>query len=260
MTDSGERALITVALVDDVDDVRRLVRTALRFRGGFEVVGEARTGAEAISLAANERPDIVVLDLGLPDIAGREVLARVRDASPSTRVVVLSAMEPTDRSWFEERTAGYVLKDDDIDYLVDLLENVGRTPSDVRVLDAARDIAAGTRARELVREALHDWDLADLVDDATLVVTELVTNAVVHGDSSFRLQLSRTSGAFRIEVVDEGEGTPEPQPQDMEAEGGRGIMLVDAMASSWGVESVPSGKVVWAEIAIPEDLAARGPS
>jgi DNA-binding NarL/FixJ family response regulator len=252
VTTAGERALITVALVDDVDDVRRLVRTALRFRGGFEVVGEARTGAEAISLAADRRPDIVVLDLGLPDIAGREVLARVRDASPATRVVVLSAMEPTDRSWFEERTAGYVLKDDDIDYLVDLLENVGRTPSDVRVLEAAaRDIGAGTQARALVREALHDWDLAALFDEAALVVTELVTNAVVHGGSFFRLQLSRTSGAFRIEVVDEGDGTPEPQPQDTEAEGGRGIMLVDAMASSWGVESAASGKVVWAEIAIP---------
>jgi CheY-like chemotaxis protein/anti-sigma regulatory factor (Ser/Thr protein kinase) len=251
VTTTGERELITVALVDDVDDIRRLVRTALRFRGGFLVVGEARTGTEAISLAESKHPDIMVLDLGLPDIAGRDVLARVRQVSPDTRVVVLSAMEPTDRGWFEERTAGYVLKDDDIDYLVDLLENIGRTPGDVRVLDAPHDVGAGTRARALVREAVRDWNLAAIFDDAALVVTELVTNAVIHGGSTFRLQLSRTTSAFRIEVVDEGDGTPEPQPQDTEAEGGRGIMLVDAMASSWGVESVPSGKLVWAEIAIP---------
>jgi CheY-like chemotaxis protein/anti-sigma regulatory factor (Ser/Thr protein kinase) len=246
-----ENAPITVALVDDVDDVRRLVRTALRFRGGFEVVGEARTGAEAIALAADARPDIAVLDLGLPDIAGREVLARVREVSPGTRVVVLSAMEPTDRAWFEERTAGYVLKDADLDYLVDVLENAGRPPTDVRVLDAERDVSAGTQARALVRETLRDWGLVGIDDDAELVVTELVNNAVIHGGSSFRLQLSRTSGAFRIEVVDGGDGTPEPQPQDTEAEGGRGIMLVDAMSSSWGVENVPRGKLVWAEIAIP---------
>jgi hypothetical protein len=63
--------------------------------------------------------------------------------------------------------------------------------------------------------------------------------------------LSRTRGALRIEVVDEGAGTPEPQPLDIESEGGRGIMLVDAMSSSWGVESVPGGKLVWAEIATP---------
>jgi len=244
-------APIRVALVDDVDDIRRLVRTALRFRGGFEVVGEARTGAEAIAIAAKQRPDIVVLDLGLPDLAGRDVLAGMREESPGTRVVVFSARETTDRAWFEEQTAGYVLKDADLDYLIDLLENVGRTPADVRVLDAPRDIVAGRKARALVREALHDWGLATIVDDAVLVVTELVTNAVTHGGSALRLQLSRTAGAFRIEVVDGGEGTPEPQPQDTEAEGGRGIMLVDAMSSSWGVESVPSGKLVWAEIAIP---------
>jgi CheY-like chemotaxis protein len=248
---SAASAPIRVALVDDVDDIRRLVRTALRFRGGFVVVGEARTGADAIAIAAEQRPDIVVLDLGLPDIAGRDVLARVREESPEAKVVVLSAREPTDRAWFEERTAGYVLKDADLDYLVDVLENVGRTPADVRVLEATRDVVAGARARELVREAVRDWGLVDILDEAALVVTELVTNAITHGGSDFRLQLSRTSGAFRIEVVDEGEGTPEPQPQDTEAEGGRGIMLVDAMSSSWGVENVPRGKLVWAEIAIP---------
>ncbi len=248
---AAEHGPIRVVLVDDVEDIRRLVRTALRFRGGFEVVGEARTGAEAIAIVAEQRPDIVVLDLGLPDIAGREVLARVREESPATRVVVLSAREASDRAWFEERTAGYVLKDADLDYLIDLLENVGRTPADVRVLDAPRDVVAGASARALVRDALRDWGLVAIFDDAALVVTELVTNAITHGGSAFRLQLSRTSGAFRIEVVDDGEGTPEPQPQDTEAEGGRGIMLVDAMSSSWGVENVPQGKLVWAEIAIP---------
>lgn len=252
MTTSGQGLPITVALVDDVDDVRRLVRTALRFRGGFEVVGEARTGAEAIQLVSETRPDIVVLDLGLPDIAGREILSRVREQSPGTRVVILSAMEPSDRAWFEERTAGYVLKDADLDYLVDVLENAGRIPLEVRVLDADSEVIAGSRARELLRKALGEWGLSAIHEDAELVVTELVTNAVIHGGSTFRLQLSRTAAALRIEVVDDGAGTPEPRPQDDEAEGGRGIMLVDAMSSSWGVEDVPQGKLVWAEIAIPQ--------
>ncbi|HRK48026.1 MAG TPA: response regulator, partial [Nocardioides sp.] len=56
---------IRVLLVDDVADVRRLVRVALRFRGGFDVIGEARAGQEAVELAAALRPDIVLLDLGL---------------------------------------------------------------------------------------------------------------------------------------------------------------------------------------------------
>ena len=57
---------IAVLLVDDVEAVRRMVRTALRLRGGFEVVGEASSGAEAVQLADGLHPDIVVLDLGLP--------------------------------------------------------------------------------------------------------------------------------------------------------------------------------------------------
>src|SRR3954454_19085624 len=88
---------IRVLLVDDVVEVRRLVRTSLRFRGGFEVVGEAADGAEAVRLAQQLRPDVVVLDLGLPDIAGREVLSRVREHAPDSKVVVFSGLETPDR-------------------------------------------------------------------------------------------------------------------------------------------------------------------
>ena len=90
---------IRVLLVDDVVDVRRLLRTALRFRGGFEVIGEASDGGEAVQLADSLRPDVVVLDLGLPDIAGREVLSRIRERSPQSKVVVFSGGDTEDRAW-----------------------------------------------------------------------------------------------------------------------------------------------------------------
>src|SRR3954447_6855852 len=90
---------IRVLLVDDVAEVRRLIRTTLRFRGGFEVVGEAADGVEAVRLVGELRPDVVVLDLGLPDLAGREVLTQVRDRSPDSKVVVFSGMEAADRAW-----------------------------------------------------------------------------------------------------------------------------------------------------------------
>ncbi len=121
---------IRVLLVDDVVEVRRLVRTSLRFRGGFEVVGEAADGAEAVRLAEQLRPDVVVLDLGLPDIAGREVLSRVRQHAPQSKVVVFSGLETADRTWIKDHSEGFVLKDSDLGYLVDLLQSIGQQGGD----------------------------------------------------------------------------------------------------------------------------------
>jgi CheY-like chemotaxis protein/anti-sigma regulatory factor (Ser/Thr protein kinase) len=241
---------VRVVLVDDVEDVLRMVRTALRLHGGFDVVGQARSGLHAIELAAQLKPDVVVLDLGLPDIAGQEVLTRIRQVAAGTQVVVLSASAPTDSAWFEEHAAGYVLKDQDLDHLVGLLEHLGPRSDDVRVLDLPQDPAAAGRARELVRGALLEWGLEALVDDALLVVSELVGNAVTHAASSCQVSISRASDSVRIEVTDRGEGTPQPQPYDRMAEGGRGLVLIGAMSSAWGVEHVQDGKKVWAEIVV----------
>lgn len=240
-------------LVDDSEDVLRMVRTALRLRGGFDVLGQARSGRHAIDLAQHLRPDVVVLDLGLPDIAGQDVLTRIREVSAGTQVVVLSASVPEDQAWFEERTAGYVLKDQELDYLLDLLESLGRSRGDdVRRLALPHDPEAAGRAREWVRTALRDWGLEHLADDALLVVSELVGNAVTHAASECEVSVSRGEGSVRIEVVDRGRGTPEPQPHDDLAEGGRGLVLIGVLSSAWGVDDTPGGKRVWAEI-IPTD-------
>jgi DNA-binding NarL/FixJ family response regulator len=242
---------IRALLVDDVDDVRRLLRTALRFHGGFEVVGEARDGAEAVRLAGDLHPDVVVLDLGLPDIAGRDVLSRIHQGSPESKVVVFSGMESADL-WVRDHVDGYVLKDADLDYLVDLLAAVGTRASRQSVLDLPRSLASASLARKFVAETLEEWDLAQLLDAALLVTSELAANAVTHAESAFRLQLSLTSATLRIDVIDYGDGAPEPQPPSTSEEHGRGLHLIDAMTTAWGIEDAPGvGKVVWAELTLP---------
>ena len=171
---------LRVVLVDDAEDVLSMVRTALRLRGGFDVVGQARSGVQAVDLTRRLRPDVVVLDLGLPDLAGQELLTRIREVSAGTQVVVLSGSVPDDQGWFEERTAGYVLKDQELDYLLDLLENLAPRSGDVRRLALAHHPRSAGRAREWVRSALADWSLENLVEDALVVVSELVGNAVRH--------------------------------------------------------------------------------
>lgn len=243
---------IRVLLVDDVVEVRRLVRLALRVRGSFEVVAEAGDGAEAVRLVAATRPDIVVLDLGLPDLAGREVLSRIRTGSPGSKVVVFSGLDPQDRDWITGQVEGYVLKDQELDYLVDLLESIGRPRTDEAEVDLPRSAESVAAARRFVETTMREWRLEPLLDDALMVTSELVTNAITHADSSCRIRLSVSATTLRIDVLDGGSGTPEPRPASETEEHGRGLHMVDAVASAWGLEEVPGrGKLVWAELARP---------
>lgn len=105
-------------------------------------------------------------------------------------------------------------------------------------------------ARAYVRDTLRAWGLAPLVEDATLVVSELVTNAVVHARPDIVLSLHRHGSAVRGEVVDHGPVWKESRPvavDDLGAESGRGLAIVDALAYRWGVDPLPSmgGKVAW---------------
>lgn len=95
-------------------------------------------------------------------------------------------------------------------------------------------------ARQFVREAVIDWALSDRLDDVLLCVSELATNALVHGvppGRGYRLQLLLLAdGVFRIEVHDSGDGRP--SVREPYGESGRGLMLVAALADKWGWGSV----------------------
>ena len=108
---------LRVLVVDDASDVRVLVRLALRVRADIEVVGEAASGRTAAVLAAQLKPDAIVLDLHLPDIDGRETMAELQRASPESTIVVYSAWD-SDREWYVSRGARYVRKDDGLDTLL----------------------------------------------------------------------------------------------------------------------------------------------
>src|SRR5688500_4505165 len=91
MATGDHRARFTVVVADDVGDVRFLVRTSLESSGRFDVVAEARDGEEAVALAKEHQPDLLLLDLSMPRMDGMQALPLIHDVAPETKVVVLSS-------------------------------------------------------------------------------------------------------------------------------------------------------------------------
>jgi hypothetical protein len=112
----------------------------------------------------------------------------------------------------------------------------------------AASFRAPTAARLFVAATLERWGLGGLVDDAVLVVSELVTNAVVHARSDVVVTLSLAGEAVRLSVEDGSRMPPAPRPSPALDESGRGLALVAAAASRWGTDVGGDGKVVWVEL------------
>ena len=106
------------------------------------------------------------------------------------------------------------------------------------------------RARRLVVEGLHVAALdPDVIADAELVTSELVANAILHGQPPIDLSLTVSGANFRIEVTDSNPAPPRLLPPAASDQvGGRGLLILDTLARRWGVDATASGKRVWAEL------------
>ncbi len=109
-------------------------------------------------------------------------------------------------------------------------------------------VGAARRSRELVTEACARWDLPDLAGPACIVVTEMVNNVVAHAQTSMTVLLAVHGESMSVAVRDESTYVPEftGQPVPVTSYGGRGLLLIDSVARSWGSLALSGGKVVWA--------------
>jgi DNA-binding NarL/FixJ family response regulator len=120
-----------ILLVDDHDVVREGLRALLSRREGFEIVGQAATAREAVTEAANTQPDVIVMDVRLPDGSGIEACRTIREARPETRVIMLTSYADEDAVFASilAGAAGYVLKQTRGAALADAIASVARGES-----------------------------------------------------------------------------------------------------------------------------------
>ncbi|MEU3984766.1 SpoIIE family protein phosphatase [Streptomyces sp. NPDC026672] len=107
-------------------------------------------------------------------------------------------------------------------------------------------------ARHQLRELLHDWASADQIDSAVLLVSEMVTNVLVHTDAD-ALLLAEVTGEvggrrLRVEVGDAGDDLPHKRRPGELASSGRGLVLIELLADVWGVDPRGEGKSIWFEL------------
>jgi anti-sigma regulatory factor (Ser/Thr protein kinase) len=108
------------------------------------------------------------------------------------------------------------------------------------------DASSLREGRGFVAETLRDWDVDETRLEAVLLAAnELVANAIVHANSAPVLALERDGSDLLLRVTDTSLAPPTPREVTIEASGGRGLLMVEALADAWGFDTHSSGKVVW---------------
>jgi two-component system response regulator DevR len=171
MTDQIEARPLRLLVVDDHEVVRQGLVSLLERREHFQVVAEAGTAAEAVEMARKFEPDLVIMDVRLPDGSGIEACREIRSEFPNTKVVILTSYpdEEAVLSAIIAGASGYLLKQIRGRDLVTSLESVGRGDSLLdpavteKVLDRVRRIATGTYTDEMAQLTQQEQKILLLV-------------------------------------------------------------------------------------------------
>jgi NarL family two-component system response regulator LiaR len=202
--------VVTVLLADDHQLVREGVRAFLETQPGIEIVGEAATGEEAVSLSQTLVPDVVLMDLVMPGIGGIEATRRVREVSPRTQVVALTSFHD-DAYVFPAIKAGalsYLLKDAGPEEIAEAVRAAGRGEAKLhpriagRLLQQVRGAEPGAvnpftelteREQEVLRLIAQGMSNAEIA--ATLSISEKTVKAHVSNVLSKLYLVDRTQAA-----------------------------------------------------------------
>jgi DNA-binding NarL/FixJ family response regulator len=153
-----------ILVADDSSFMRRLLTQALR-DAGFDVVGEAADGDEAVAIATEQRPDVVLMDLSMPNVDGSEATRRLRQADDTIQVVVLTSFSDRERilDALDAGAVGYLLKDGEPAEVVAGIRAAARGGSPLDPRAARALIERGTARRTAVVLSDREREVLDLV-------------------------------------------------------------------------------------------------
>lgn len=253
---------LRLLVVDDNPDYRMLVRFALASTD-VEVVGEESSIAAGLEAAAALLPDLILLDVVLQDDDALASLQRLHDAAPDAAIVVVASYAEHELWGMSPHAEGvaYLSKATRPQSLRDELVRVAtsaRAVSDVVATERERfpsELVSARNARRFAARTLASWGCEDLEDSVLLLVSELVTNAIIHAHSNVEVVLRLRPGRVRVEVIDAAAEYVQRRDAASEDQSGRGMALTEALAAAWGVDTLVAGKSVWFEV-VRSDVGA----
>jgi hypothetical protein len=245
-------------------EVRHLVDSArpfplVRLSGVLDASTAATVGEVLLDVLAGQPEAVVVdvggLEVGEPSAVG--VLSEVRRATVDWPAASLTLCDPRGVTQWQE--SGWTVRTDSADAFAAL----GAPHPDHRVsLALEPHVGAARRSREVITEACERWERPEFEDSACIVATEMVNNVVAHARTAMTVLIAPKGDGMSVAVRDRSEVTPSyvGEPVAPTAYGGRGMLLIDSVASRWGSLPLADGKVVWAVLTAEESMAgqARG--
>lgn len=177
---------VTVLLADDHEVVRKGLRASLDARGKFTIVGEAASGTEAVRLAREHVPDVILMDLIMPGMDGVEAIRQVKNSSPRTQIVVLTSYHE-DEHIFPALQAGansYVLKDVTMDELAEAIQRAAQGEVTLHPRVAARVIQEVQGAKHAELNPFTE------LTDREMDVLKLIANGLGNSEIAEQLVIS----------------------------------------------------------------------